>query len=81
MTLEAYESAHDAVHAREGFHLGEDAQEERPACQALRRLRAPLRLAQEMGEGLGRGALLLGPVPGWAGLSAAAFIVLAKVNL
>ena len=66
--LSAYEGARDAVHASEGSGLGEDAQEERFACQALRGLRAPLRLAQEMGEGLGRGALLLGSVSGWAGL-------------
>jgi hypothetical protein len=68
IALTSYEDRCYAVHASEESSLGEDAQEERPACQALRRLRAALRLAQEMGEGLGRGALLLGSVSGWAGL-------------
>lgn len=58
-----YESARGAVYASEGCSLGEDAQEERPPQQALLHLRAALRLAQEMGEGLGRGTLLFGSLP------------------
>ena len=40
----------------------EDEEEIRLAHQGLRHLRAPIRMAQEMGQGLGRGALLLGKV-------------------
>ena len=35
----------------------------RPAAKDLRHLRQAVHLAQEMGKGLGRGALLLGPLP------------------
>src|SRR6476469_4849961 len=42
---------------------GEDAQESRAAREDLRELRAPLRVAEEMGQGLGRGEILLGPLP------------------
>ena len=41
----------------------EDAEEIGTADQGLRRLRPAVRLAQEVGAGLGRGALLLGPLP------------------
>ena len=40
-----------------------EPQEKRFAAEDLRRLRAAVRLAEEMGEGLGRGQILLGAVP------------------
>ncbi len=40
-----------------------EAKEMRPALQAVRRLRAAVRLAAEMGENLERGEVLLGRVP------------------
>jgi hypothetical protein len=48
--------AHIAAHAQ-------DAPQSRSAEQDLPCLRAPLRVAQEVGAGLGRGALLLGALP------------------
>ena len=48
---------------KEGKGYGEDAQESRPADQALRDLRAPLRLAEEMGARLGGGEALFRPLP------------------
>jgi hypothetical protein len=42
---------------------GEDAAEVGFAREGLRALRAAVCLAEEMGEGVGRGAVLLGPVP------------------
>jgi len=42
----------------------EDAPQGRPAAETLRRLRAALRLAEEMGAGLGHGAVLFRPLPG-----------------
>ena len=41
-----------------------DATQIRLAAEDLRDLWAAFHMAQEMGKGLGRGALLLGPVPG-----------------
>jgi hypothetical protein len=43
--------------------LNEDAKKIRAAQQSLRDLRATLQLAQKMGGGLGRGEVLLGPLP------------------
>ena len=40
----------------------EDAEEGRPAPKDLRHMRQAVYVAQEVGEGVGRGALLLGPV-------------------
>ncbi len=39
------------------------AEKSRPAAEDLRHLRAPVHVAQEVGESLGRGSLLLGPLP------------------
>jgi hypothetical protein len=41
-----------------------DAPQIRPAAKDMRDLRQAIRVAQEMGKGLGRGALLLAAVPG-----------------
>ena len=41
----------------------QDAEESRPALQALCRLRSPLRVAQEMGKSLDRSQILLGCLP------------------
>ena len=41
----------------------ETRRETRPADEGLRRLRPPFHMAAEMGGELGRGALLLGPLP------------------
>jgi len=45
---------------------GKDAQEIRSSEKDMRHMRPTICLAQEMGKGLGRGPLLLGPVQGWA---------------
>jgi hypothetical protein len=45
----------------------EDGSQGRPAKQDLRGLRTAVRLAQEMGAGLGRGEVLFGAVPGGEG--------------
>ncbi len=42
----------------------EGRQKSRPSVKDLRSVRATVCLAEEMGEGLGRGAVLFGPVPG-----------------
>lgn len=44
-------------------HHGKDAQEIRPAHQTLRHLRPPVRVAQGLGQSMGRGPLLLRPLP------------------
>jgi hypothetical protein len=44
-------------------HHAEDAQESRSADEAVRRLRTAVRMAQGVGAGLGRGSLLLRPLP------------------
>ena len=48
---------------RPNLHPHENAQEIGPSDQGLPGLRAPVRLAQEVGSGLGAGRLLLGSLP------------------
>jgi len=48
---------------RSGRDAGPHAPQGRPAGEDLRRLRPALRLAAEMGAGVGRGAILLGALP------------------
>jgi deoxyribodipyrimidine photolyase-related protein len=47
-----------------GSHHAQDAEESGSADQILRDLRPAVRLEKEMGESLGRGEILLGPLPG-----------------
>jgi hypothetical protein len=46
-----------------GIAHAQNGQEKRFAFKNMRRLRKTVRLAQEMGEGLGQCAVLFGPLP------------------
>jgi hypothetical protein len=57
------------------FPHAEACEEIRPAWQALRRVRAAFCVAEEMGESVGRGQILLGPLP-----EGAEMIAISQVN-